>query len=130
LILKNDILIALTGATVGKVSISQFSNCLLNQRVGLIRANESLSQSFLKYLLLSDQFYSYCQVQAGGGAQGNISPTQVKKYQIPLPPIEVQKEIVAEIEREQKMVQECKKLIAIHEQKIKDKIAEVWGEEV
>jgi len=33
-----------------------------------------------------------------------------------------------EIEKEQIMVEECKKLIAIYEQKIKDKIAEVWGE--
>jgi len=45
-----------------------------------------------------------------------------------MPPLEVQKEIVAEIEKEQKIVEECKKLIAIHEQKIKNKIAEVWGE--
>jgi hypothetical protein len=34
---------------------------------------------------------------------------------------------VAEIEEEQKAVDECKKLIEIMEQKIKVKLDEVWG---
>ena len=48
--------------------------------------------------------------------------------QIPLPPLSVQKEIVTQIEAEQEMVNANKKLIEIYEQKIKDKIGEVWGE--
>ena len=43
-------------------------------------------------------------------------------------PISVQQGIVAQIEAEQEMVNANKKLIEIYEQKIKDKIAEVWGE--
>ena len=38
-------------------------------------------------------------------------------------------QIVAQIEDEQEMVNANKKLIEIYEQKIKDKIGEVWGEE-
>ncbi len=53
----------------------------------------------------------------------------IKNLQIPLPPLDIQEQIIAEIEKKQKMVDECKKLIIIHEQKIKTKIAEVWGEE-
>ena len=49
-------------------------------------------------------------------------------YEIPLPPIEIQREIVAELEAEQKLVDANKKLIEIYQQKIKSKIAEVWGE--
>ncbi len=56
--------------------------------------------------------------------------TKLKQIQIPFPPLEIQKQIITEIEKEQKMVEECKKLITIHEQKIKDEIAEVWGEKV
>jgi type I restriction enzyme M protein len=47
---------------------------------------------------------------------------------IPLPPIETQKEIVAKIEEEQKLVDSNKQLIEIFEKKVKDKISEVWGE--
>ncbi len=53
---------------------------------------------------------------------------QLEILKIPLPPISVQQEIVAQIEAEQEMVNVNKKLIVIFEQKIKDKISEVWGE--
>ena len=49
------------------------------------------------------------------------------KAKIPLPPLGIQKEIVAEIEEERKHVESSKWLIEVNEEKIKDKIAEVWG---
>ena len=64
-----------------------------------------------------------------GMAQPKLNQKHLNSILIPFPSVETQKQIVTEIEAEQKMVKECKKLIIIHEQKIKDKIAEVWGEE-
>ncbi len=52
----------------------------------------------------------------------------IRGLQIPLPPLETQEEIVAEIESERELVEANKKLIEIFEKKIKDKIGEVWGE--
>jgi len=52
----------------------------------------------------------------------------IKEILIPLPPIEMQKQIVAQIEGEQELVDGNKELIGIFERKIKDKIGEVWGE--
>jgi len=46
----------------------------------------------------------------------------------PLPPIKIQQQIVTQIESEQKIIDANKELIKIFEDKIKDKIAEVWGE--
>ena len=57
-----------------------------------------------------------------------IKAKTLKQVQIPLPSLSVQQEIVAQIEAEQQIVNANKKLIEIFEQKIKDKIAEVWGE--
>lgn len=112
LIKKEDILVAMTGATVGKVAISNHSNLLLNQRVGLIRLNSNaLSQNYLKLFLLNHSFYKYCQVLAGGGAQGNISPIQIGNYEIPLPPLEIQNEIVVQIEEWQKIIDGAKQVI-------------------
>ena len=51
----------------------------------------------------------------------------IKKIKILLPPLDVQKEIVAGIEEEQKLINANKKLIELFEEKIKAKIAEVWG---
>ncbi len=54
----------------------------------------------------------------------------LRSIQIPLPPLFVQEQIVAEIESEQKAIDECKKLIEKMQKKIEAKIGEVWGEEI
>jgi restriction endonuclease S subunit len=117
----------MTGATVGKVAVAQQGIMLLNQRVGLIRAT-GVDQQYLQLTLMSDDFYNFCQRTAGGGAQGNISPDQISTYEIYFPSFEEQKRIVAQLESEQSLIDANKKLIDIYTQKIKAKIAEVWGE--
>jgi len=109
---KNDILIAMTGATVGKVAMSSYDDLLLNQRVGLVRAkSEKIYQNFIYNLLHSDRFYSFCQRTAGGGAQGNISPKMINSFKIPLPPLSVQEEIVAEIYGYQKIIDGARQVV-------------------
>ncbi len=63
----------------------------------------------------------------GTGGLQRLPTDFVKSYQIALPPIEIQQKIVSQIEKEQALVNANKKLIAIYEQKIKNKIAKVWG---
>lgn len=93
---ENDLVIALTGATVGKAGwVSE--KCLLNQRVLALRGN----LNFLKYIasfLFNDVFYSYAQTIAHGNAQGNISPANVGDFKIPIPPKDIQERIVKDIE--------------------------------
>lgn len=93
---KGDLAIALTGATVGKAGwITQ--KCLLNQRVLAIRGDREIL-NYLSQFIFGDLFYEYAQIIAHGNAQGNLSPSQVKDFKIPLPPKEIQEKIVAEIE--------------------------------
>ena len=49
----------------------------------------------------------------------------MNRIQIPLPHLSIQKEIVAQIEAKQEIVNANKKLIEIYEKKIKEKIGEV-----
>ena len=109
---KDDILMAMTGATVGKVAISDRDNLLLNQRVGLIRAIEGLiNKEFLKMLLLSERFYEYCQLTAGGGAQGNISPTEIMNFKFPLPPLSYQEIVSDKIVIQNKIILAAKQIV-------------------
>ena len=57
-----------------------------------------------------------------------LNQAKLRSIPIPLPPLNEQKRMVAEIESEQKAVESAKKLVELHEQKIKNKISEVWGE--
>ena len=61
--------------------------------------------------------------------QASINTTAIKSLKIPLPPLAVQEQIVAQIEKEQAMVDSAKGLIEVFEGKMKEKIGEVWGEE-
>ncbi len=60
--------------------------------------------------------------------QTNFNGELLSQTQIKLPPLETQHEIVEQINEEMDIVEQNKRLIAIFEQKIADKIAEVWGE--
>jgi restriction endonuclease S subunit len=64
-----------------------------------------------------------------GGAQPNISQAIIRSLVIPLPPLETQRAIVAEIEAEQALVNANRELIARMEKKIQGVLARVWGEE-
>jgi type I restriction enzyme M protein len=109
---KDDILMAMTGATVGKVAISNEDNLLLNQRVGLIRAKEEvINKAFLKALLLSEKFYEYCQFTAGGGAQGNISPTEIMNFKFPLPDLTFQEITSDKISNANKIIAGAKQVV-------------------
>lgn len=61
---------------------------------------------FLRQLLVSDFFHvSFMQTITGiGGSLSRANPGAVAEIKIPLPPLEVQKEIVAEIEGYQKVI--------------------------
>ena len=96
LVNKGDLVIALTGATVGK-SGWVTKQSLLNQRVLAIRGGKELLK-FISTFIFGNLFYDYSQIIAHGNAQGNLSPDQVKDFQIPLPPFDIQQKIVSEIE--------------------------------
>ena len=65
----------------------------------------------------------------GKGAYPSINQKDVASVKIPLPPLETQKAIVAEIEAEQTLVNANCELIERFEKKIMATIARVWGEE-
>jgi len=63
---------------------------------------------------------------ASGGTFKEISKTVFSSLEIPLPPLSVQKEIVARIEAERELVRSNEKLIELMKQRIEETIARVW----
>ncbi|HET8637306.1 MAG TPA: hypothetical protein VFL96_10685, partial [Acidobacteriaceae bacterium] len=51
-----------------------------------------------------------------------------KLTEVPLPPPDVQKEIVAEIENYQREIERSRRAIAEDERKVREAVARVWGE--
>ena len=99
LLAKNDILIAMTGATIGKIGmVDEGLPAFLNQRVGRFLLDKNLVTRKFLYNILQLQFFQI-QIQklSLGGAQPNISPASIESIQIPLPPLPIQNKIATEV---------------------------------
>lgn len=91
-----SVLIAMYGATIGKLGILTFPATTNQACCACIEFN-AITQLYLFYFLLSQRstFIS----KGGGGAQPNISKEIIVNTFIPLPPLSEQQHIVMEIEK-------------------------------
>jgi restriction endonuclease S subunit len=125
-IVKDDLLIAMTGATIGKVGIyEKESNSLLNQRNGIIRST-NLNVFYLMNLLNLECFQKMILRYSVGGAQPNISESAIMNLQIPLPNKEVQDSIARNIinlrEKAAKIQTEAENILINAKQKIEQQL--------
>ena len=92
---KGDVVVAMSGATTGKIGYN-YSNkeYYLNQRVGLFVPNENVLLKRFLYHWLTMQTKNIYNISSGSGTQPNLSSIKMMKMVIPVPPLEVQCEIV------------------------------------
>jgi len=97
LIQKNDIQLAIVGATLGKVAIvDDLPEKIVTQRsLATIRLNEKLcNPHFLYCFLLSEKFQTYLWLNAGFSAQPGVYLGTLQNCSIPLPDLITQNQII------------------------------------
>jgi restriction endonuclease S subunit len=112
---QNDILIALTGATIGKIGIfkENTNNYYLNQRVGRFTIKDNINKEYFYYWLLLSDFKDKIILNSASGERGNISTEVIKtKIKIPLPSLEVQQQIVDELSQIETSIETIESRIA------------------
>lgn len=89
---KNDVLINIVGASIGRAAIYEFEQkANINQAVALVRLNSSdLDKTFLLIYLNSELAMKLYQSMIKGGARDNLSLKNISDLSIPVPPIELQ----------------------------------------
>lgn len=117
LVRKFDTLIALSGATVGKMCyINQDIDAYINQRVA--RVNNGTK--FLHYILTSKFFVDQIILAAGGSAQENISTNTIGNFYIPIPPLSEQTAIANYLDDKtskiDSLIEKKKKLIELYKE--------------
>ena len=97
---KGDLLIAMSGATTGKIGVYRNSiPAYQNQRVGNLKLiNKPLSSEEFRNFLIQYLSPSILEV-AYGGAQPNISKSKIEDIDFILPPLAEQKEIARLLEQ-------------------------------
>lgn len=106
---KNDIVMALSGATTGKIGINETNiEFYLNQRVALFK-DISVNNKYLFYLLKMES-NNVLEI-AHGAAQPNISTSKLEELKLPVPPLSVQEQIVGELDKINELIDDCRELL-------------------
>ncbi len=123
-----DILIAMSGATVGKIGKYQNdTKALLNQRVGNFIVTEKLEKRYLYFLLQSPLFEKFILNNAFGCAQPNISSKQIEEFEFYNYDNVEQIEIANQLDKVQEIIDFRKKQIQELDELIKSQFVEMFG---
>ena len=98
IVYPNDILIAMSGGTTGKIGINKTNKKFyLNQRVGVFREDKRLLDHSYLFYYLNTKSQESLKI-AAGAAQPNLSTEQIKNFEVPLPPLPEQECIVTRLD--------------------------------
>ena len=120
---KSTILV--TRVSVGKRAYAD-DYYAINQDMTCLVPDERINSEYLFFI--ASFLTRLIERDAQGIGVRGVTQKYVSDLQIPLPPLAAQEEIVAEIEEYQMQIKTYQEKIGETAQKIKDKIAEVWGE--
>lgn len=92
--IKNeDVLLNITGASIGRIATyyGEDDNANVNQHVCIIRTiKEKLNPRFLEYQIAENHFQKVCIGASTGGTRESFTFEMIKKFNIILPPLELQ----------------------------------------
>lgn len=107
---KGDVLMVKDGATTGKMGFWDYDYpAAVNEHVYIFRAKDQILPKYL-FSVLQSQPFQYELRPFIKGIIGGIS-LEIKNIQIPLPPLEIQENIVAELDDYQKIIDGAKQII-------------------
>jgi type I restriction enzyme M protein len=118
----SEVLVTCRGATCGTINRSEPKSWVTGNAMVATPRDERLSKDYLYSLLATSDLSS----TISGSAQPQITRQGLAPFKIPLPPLEVQRDIVAEIEGYRKEIKNLKAEIAARDSAIASTIAKVW----
>ena len=96
---KNDLMIAIVGATIGQVGIYVFDNeANINQAIALVRLKDGINVEYIKELIKSSIGQLSLNRLKRPVARANINLEEIATLQVVLPPFEVQQKIATQIQ--------------------------------
>ena len=123
----NTVMIALTGATAGKVGYLNIEACG-NQSITGIFPCEELNPRFLFYFLISQR--RKILVDCVGGAQAHISQGYVKKIKVPVYSKNIQERIVNIMNICSKNIKHYEMILKEYDELVKARFIEMFGDPI
>lgn len=112
-VIPNDVLLNITGASIGRCCIvpDSFKEGNLNQHVCIIRTKDTLDRNYLVNILLSPIGQNQIMNNQAGGNREGLNFDQIRKFDIPLPPLKEQQKIASILSTWDKAIELKEKLI-------------------
>ena len=113
---KGDVFVARIGATAGKTllfnsdAVAVFASYLIRIRFD----PEKMLAEFYWCLTRSSEYWAQREQLVSGGGQPQLNANALKLIEIPLPPLEEQRRIVAEIEGYQQVIDGARQILAAY----------------
>jgi type I restriction enzyme M protein len=111
-----EVVVTCRGATCGTVNMTSEKCWITGNAMVVSPLDERIEKKFLFYLLQASDLSS----TISGSAQPQITRQSLSPYEIPLPPLEEQRRIVAEIEGYQKVLDGARQILAGYRAQIPD----------
>lgn len=106
---KGDVLIVITGATIGKISFWDYEgDYFLGGDIVKFQTNSLADNSFVFHFLRCQLSQIEIKRNITGATNGHLAPEDIKHFPIPIPPIGKQKEIASHITAVHKQAQALK----------------------
>ena len=121
---KDDILYGKLRPNLNKVWLAD-KDGICSTDILVLRGGKKIIPAFYLPVLLSSDFNSEVLKGLKGAQLPRVSFDYLEHLKIPLPPLEIQKQLVAEMEEQEKIIEANKKLIGIMEKKIIEVLSEI-----
>lgn len=128
-----DVLINITGASIGRVASFELKDKKVNsnQHVCTIRPKaEALYYKYLSYFLGSESFQREIFSSQRGGTREALNYSQVREFRIPLPPLAEQKRIAAILDKADAIRRKRQQAIQLADDFLRAVFLEMFGDPV
>ncbi len=108
---KPEVLMTCRGATCGTINVSEPRSWITGNSMVITPKDDRIDKAFLRWVL---ELHPNKAPVITGSAQPQITRTSLTSLRIPLPPLDEQRAMVAELESYQRVVDGCTALLASH----------------
>jgi restriction endonuclease S subunit len=128
LLRRGGILVARTGATYGKTLLfdnpdpAVFASYLIR-----LRFSDKILPAYYWLFAQTDDYWGQARTLVSGGGQPQFNGNALRQVHVPVPPLEIQREIMDQADAERVAVESNRNLVGIFEARIKAKLEEIWG---
>ena len=98
-VLPNDVLLNITGASIGRVCVAPPGNCPanVNQHVCIIRLERTLDPNFVSFYMSTSEFQKHIDELQSGATRQALTKAMIEQFFVPAPPLPTQRRIAAQL---------------------------------